>query len=313
MDLVLHIGLEKTATTSIQQAIRALADNYDHIGAPKSPVAYEQNMAGLVLLCRDTSVRDDLNRYVRANSDAELLAFQEDLKIKLGDEIDTMEDNGVETVIISSEHFHSRLVELESIENLEKLLKAYFDKISVHVYLRRQDKLVQSLYTTSLLNGHAMHWEAFSSANFGYYLDYLKICEQWSQVFGTENFNVHVFERALQHPGGVVQHFIDAVGLTGCVAELEDDSLNVSLSSDAQKLLVAYNKFLAENGLNTPPQDKRVRLASETLHQMLSWVSSGKGEAFDGEKSAEFMSRFELDNKRLAQKFLDREEIFLWR
>ena len=70
----------------------------------------------------------------------------------LADEMATLPAN-VHAVIFSNEHCHSRLTSAEHISKLHTLLKKYFETVTVVAYLRRQDVMACSSYSTYLLFG----------------------------------------------------------------------------------------------------------------------------------------------------------------
>ena len=59
----------------------------------------------------------------------------------------------VHTVIFSNEHCHSRVIEDSHVQKLYDLLSVNFKMITILVYLRRQDEMARSAYSTMLRVG----------------------------------------------------------------------------------------------------------------------------------------------------------------
>ena len=60
---------------------------------------------------------------------------------------------GIQTVILSSEHIHSRLKKSEEIKRLIRLLSEFFSEIEIMMFIRRQDRAGCSLFNTKCLCG----------------------------------------------------------------------------------------------------------------------------------------------------------------
>ena len=65
--------------------------------------------------------------------------------------------SGGATAIFCSEHCHSRLTSPSEVDTLRDFLGGFFDDVRVGVYLRRQDQVALSLYSTRLKSGDVEH------------------------------------------------------------------------------------------------------------------------------------------------------------
>ena len=121
------------------------------------------------------------------------LDWMNQFKHRFSQEIESITDD--KSVIISSEHFHSRLETREEIERLFALLKKRFSEIKVLVYLRRQIQVAVSLYSTLCRTGG--YRESIFPKNItedNHYYNYYLLLEKWSNVFGQENLVPRIFE-----------------------------------------------------------------------------------------------------------------------
>lgn len=150
--LILHIGIEKTGTTTIQEFLHLNRDLLPNNGVyfPKSIGV--RNHRPLASWCLPDN-RDDI--YLRMNNltgsherKAWKVAFIENFEM----ELNSLKPE-IKQVIISSEHFCSLLNKPSEIETLKGMLDKWFSNIKVIVYLRRQDLLAVSLFNTAMKAG----------------------------------------------------------------------------------------------------------------------------------------------------------------
>lgn len=192
--LFLHIGTEKTASTSIQKFVYLNRETLsemgvtlcDSMGIPNNQklVAFFQNHIDDYLM--DLGVFD-------AQAKTEFFrGFLENLR----DEIVAGTPEGG-SVFITSELFHSRLRDQECIDSLREFLSSIFDEITVICYLREQASLATSFYTTRIKAGAFDTIDGFVNGITvdNHYFNYWIFLSKWSQAFGTSNIVVHIFEK----------------------------------------------------------------------------------------------------------------------
>ena len=90
------------------------------------------------------------------------------------------------TLLLSSEHLSSRLHD-EDVAALRALLAPFAETIDVVIYLRRQDELLLSLYSTYVKSGgkNDIGWLAGVS-----WLDFDAYLQRWENAFGRERITV---------------------------------------------------------------------------------------------------------------------------
>ena len=89
-------------------------------------------------------------------------------------------------MLITSEHFHSRLVDEASVRKLAKFLSGLFREVEVICYLREQSAVRKSLYSTNLKGRGTQPYASFGAdedENSTYY-NYYNLVTRWSNVFG---------------------------------------------------------------------------------------------------------------------------------
>ena len=194
-NLYLHIGCEKTGTTSIQDCLYMNQANLRSNGYYFLQSMGNYNNRKLACYSIEDKVNDDLYvSLIKEFGDREKM--RKHIVEELENEIENI-DSEIQNVIISSEHFSSRLFSTQEIQSLKNLLDNFFEEIKIICYFREQSKTCQSLFSTGIKSG--------SSNNFEYYIDqcnlqnpyynYLNIAKDWADVFGRSNLKIRIFER----------------------------------------------------------------------------------------------------------------------
>jgi hypothetical protein len=147
--------------------------------------------------------------------------------------------------ILSSEHFSSRLLSSAEINRLYDFLSSVYSTIDVIIYFRRQDEYAISSYSTLLKSG-GVSSRILPEGMKG--LDYFKICNDWSTVFGDKSLNVNIFNRSCLLKGDIVHDFMNKIDVDVYASNYAfpvKDS-NPSITSKAQRALILANLLYVE-------------------------------------------------------------------
>ncbi|NND89528.1 MAG: hypothetical protein HKN42_01590 [Granulosicoccus sp.] len=303
---ILHIGTEKTGTTSIQKflfqnrsrlllsgnlfpATAGFISNQRLVVYGKN--APEADLAGPSLDVDDPVALAQWKEQFVQEHCAEIMAFHQ-------------RQAADSTVIYSSEHLQSRLTSVDEIKRIARLLRPMFDDLRIVVYLRRQDKYALSAHSTSVRGGDVKDFafEAIDAA--GPYYNYRKLLENWSEVFGEEALTVHIFERSRLCGGDVVSDFCRIAGIDNDSPGLEmPEPENEALSQTALAILRRFNSLAANdprlNGLGKqqlrPFLIERVQAIDDEWGRMLP----GRAQAIS------FHEHFAADNQWIADHWLE--------
>lgn len=198
-DIVIHIGLRKTGTTSIQKFLHA-----------NRGLLLEK---GILYPSSGLPVKE--SRYAHHDLAADLTGIRPPTVPgsweKLSDEIS--EFNG-KLIFISSEIFSVAIT--EKIEELRKRLSGH--KVTILLYLRDPAKFIVSLYKAQIKG----HNEFRSFRNFirrkPEWIDFDPLVESWQRVFGPENLVLKNYDELA---GGdlLLSNLIDSIGLSDSSAE----------------------------------------------------------------------------------------------
>ena len=175
--IYLHIGFEKTGSTYLQEILKR---NSEFLSKKKIVVPSmffkRSNMSELVSCFIPSDARN--NMQCPANTKSFLNEFSEFLSV-----------NREASIIISSEHFSSRLTELDEIQSLRNYLESFGHVIKVICFYRDPKSWAQSRYSQYVKSGGILRPADFFTAkgqmteSIRRSLVYLNVLKIWEQVF----------------------------------------------------------------------------------------------------------------------------------
>jgi hypothetical protein len=226
---ILHLGSEKTGTSSIQKYFGQNRDSLLGRGY-WYPRAFSNPVGHVHLLLSDAAVDGSLGPNLPAAVD-----FRK--------EYDTVfRKSGAKTCVLSSEFFHSELRERAAVERLKEFLSPYFDSFRLFYYARRQDHMLASMHSTSVQGGWTTNRDAMSvyPTKGHYYFDHKAVCDLWAGVFGREALTCRIFERDKLANGDIIDDFRVGIGL-GLEQGREAVTSNESLNFETMNVLLLLN------------------------------------------------------------------------
>ena len=141
--IFLHVGVEKTGTTTLQVAMalnRLLLRQSGYI-IPPGLVGSPSYHIGLALFAANPDAVPELRRVARLTTDAAYSAFLENYPNQIARELTKA---SCHTAVLSNEHCSSRLGTVTEIAKLHQILSGLARDCRVIIYLRRQDEVVAS-------------------------------------------------------------------------------------------------------------------------------------------------------------------------
>ena len=248
--IYLHIGLEKTGTTSIQKAMaeKREALHRESVLFPKS-LRSKNNPSHIRLLLY--GLEEGLNRFLKnypGHNIPDYPAFRAQLEKDFEREV---EASGCKTIVISNEHLSSHLVSSRQIESVANILRRVANDIRIVVYLRRQDHMAVSRYFSALKGGstHEFSFETVSEILPNYF-NFDTLLSRWTRVFGHDKLIVRWFDKGCFKDGDLLTDFADAVNLP---LTLDPQVLNPSF--DVVRL--AWLKNFNANYADLLPQERK--------------------------------------------------------
>ena len=306
--LILHIGLSKTGTSSIQRTLAGQRDALQAAGAyyPHSPGSVNHGLLPMSVVSdrgklwavhpgiwegMDPSVR--LERFAQ-EWQAEMAALPD----------------WAERCVISAEMISGVLTGEDEIARLAALLQPYFAAVRVVVYLRRQDQHSASAYSQWLRNG-LLQPPALPDANWGenWLLDYEALLGRFAAVFGEAAMCPRIFERGRLVNGDALDDFLHVAGIRMAVpADSPHRTSNPSLRFEGQVLLRRLGeKMTAQAGGRTLRELPAWLRLAESVSESLP----GNGWRPTRAAAEAYMAQFEASNESVrARYFPDQATLF---
>lgn len=153
------------------------------------------------------------------------------------------------TLLVSCEHFHSRLTTVEEIVRLRELLSPWVETFEIVLYIRRQDRVAVSWYSTRLKSGQTRIPVFFGSARgeVSRYFDYESLYVKWAEVFGERSLRLRIFDRRRFLNGDLLADFCAVCGILlegKCLPGSANESLNQAGIDFLQHLNKEVPKFV---------------------------------------------------------------------
>ena len=179
---IIHIGLEKTGSTFIQDFFSLNKQEIREYGLYYSQCLTGKNHARLVLLGQENETTPNkIHRWVGLEPEKVQSANQSWLE-EVG-----AESSGALTFWASSEFLSSILLRQENCRQFIDNLRRVFDVVSIVVFVRKQEELLLSRYSTSVLDGN---YEPMQIDKVPGEVRVLSILERWGSLLKPENFFV---------------------------------------------------------------------------------------------------------------------------
>ena len=304
MKVLLHIGTEKTGTTTIQQFLsqnrqNLLADGYLY---PSSPGEINHTKLAIFSL-KNTNIQN-IHWQLGLTTPEQVSNFQSQFKQDLAHELSLNHDK---TVILSNEHCSSRLTRIEDIEQLKMLLKEHFNEIEIIIYLRRQDKFLVSSYSTAIRSGRTKSFSFPNQKTLKNRYDYWNILQKWESVFGKNTIIVKVFERNQMIENDLLKDFLKT-----CKINLDNKykltkSYNESLDIYSLEYIRIINNYFSWVDPSRNIDSKRRKIVQLISDYSIKYYNNN--DSLISQKFAEdFMSNFEQSNQQIAAYFLNRSD-----
>ncbi|NHO64466.1 hypothetical protein G8770_02765 [Aestuariicella hydrocarbonica] len=287
--LILHIGCEKTGSTSIQNFLnvnRGGLERDNKILLPTS-LGKDNHIQLAVYACDEDK---GLSRFLKRGQD--LNSARLPIEEKFRNEV--LKSN-CDTVLISNEWLHSRIRSREEFSRLKCLFENLFDDVTVIMYVRRQDKMAISLYSTSLKSGNHLPFQfpvVNPNGRLPYYYDFFEIYKNWAGEFGPGNVRIRFFERCSLKEGDVVKDFICSLGINNKNFKFLKEK-NTSLSNLGVSIMRVVNRLISLGGRFVHP-----RLA-KTIRGIVSYIFSGTPALTSSQECAAFNKKFSTSNTKL--------------
>jgi len=294
MRIIVHIGAEKTGTSSVQQFLTQNREKLKSAGyLYPTAQGYESHMS-LPAACQNDAVRDDLRMIYGLDSVQKIREFRVALVEQLRGQA---REGKYSHMVVSSEHCSSRLVSPVEVERLAQMLRKISQDVIALVYIRRQDEFLCSSYSTDVKSGFSGRMTLPGEELRRNRYDYHALLRRWASVFGKENVVCRIYEQKRLKNGDIVDDFADAAGLPLTGEYSRPARVNESLDVTALEFLRLFNRSVPcfRNNARNPDRGNIV--------QVLKRVSEGATPALLERELTQFMRQFRDSNRRVAVEF----------
>lgn len=301
--LVLHIGLQKTGTTSLQGFLHQNTDALERAGyiyprwvAPSFDVVNAPSYHGhLVAYCADfrcsfaKPTADDVARF-----------------------FDAIPDDG-RTVLISAEDF-SRFSEPD------RALEVFKDfDVQVVIYLREQTRWMESVFNQGnkilLRRGDPALFAPdrlsektllrfLRAQRYIWMTDFQELLGRWENAFGRNRVTARVFDRAEFLGGSLYSDFLALLGVSSVESFDQTNDLNMNL---ANEVIQRLSQIAASEGAERALAEIR-RIAEGSRAQSID--ISGDYTVFTREARERMQATYAASNAAVAHRFFGRETLF---
>lgn len=291
--LFLHVGMPKTATTTIQE-----------LSARHRGWLLERGVFYPSLRDPRTGAVSINHRFVSERLTAPLRsdAFQGLESYWAAEMAPQLREHPRANALISSEGFARLAIQpgAKRVAALKRCLAGF--EVTVVVYLRRQDRWLEAMHNqdvkaareTRSLAEYVTRTLEMRSA------DYLVQLDFWARHFGSRNVSVRVFEPAQLHGRDVVADFLHEVGIDDLAGLPRVEPRNERLSPSLVRLKRALNPHLSDASTR-----RAVRFA---LSQLQRIVGDPGGQAMPPAMASRIMRDFASSNAEVARRFLGRDD-----
>lgn len=183
MKLILHIGTEKTGSTSLQNWLH---QNVCILNTHKIRVCRSlgsPNNTAAAILAAQLEAGKDLLEPAEVYTADDMAAFADATEQAFADECREAQETGARHFVISCEHLHSRVTKISQVARLHAFLMRYFSDIQCVLFLRPQADLARSQQSNRVLWGLPISSETFVKTVDQASFDYLSIFNLWRGVF----------------------------------------------------------------------------------------------------------------------------------
>lgn len=310
----LHIGTEKTGSTAIQSELKKSSEYLQKAGLAYLVSHDRIESRAFAAAAVGDKQPDDFLQSIDTETAEDRQTLREQLALELVDFIAQLPAH-VHSIIVSSEHFHSRLRHPRQLQWLHDFFLPYASQFTVICYLRPQAELVASYYSTMLKNNdsrslHEVVEKTCLPSN--HYYNYQKLLNLWAGVFTHKSIVARVFSSQTLLEGDVVVDFFNIIGLNDDIYKKEKHSrkrLNESLSLVGQSMLRTINLARKENkksSLNEQYVDRQELI--EKFKTKITSAFSGKGETVSDAQFERIERDFREGNRQVGREWFGNDK-----
>jgi hypothetical protein len=293
-DCVLHIGTEKTGTSSIQATLAGNRERLLRDGV-LWPRSLGEKIHARAYAYASEGAPDEIKLRCGVDGPKSLEIFRRDVARQFAEEVAATKPK---TIIACNEHLSSRLQSTSEISRLRDLLSAHSQSIKVVVYLRAQGDAHRSAYSTYVKTGgtEAFHAPAPALLRDRYLYD--RVLERWETVFGSDCMDVRIYDPSAFPKGDVLLDFADALDGRISLSDLvRGPHANIRLDSFSLAFLRAMNRYVPYR------HGAEMNELRGNLHELVETFASGPPFEGDADIVGAIDAAVEESNEAVREKY----------
>ncbi|MEO1292352.1 MAG: hypothetical protein AAFV62_05900 [Pseudomonadota bacterium] len=303
MDLTLHIGGEKTGTTTLQSFLYANRKALERRGLFRIDAVGQPDSRLLATLAMRDDRCDESHARLRLLDVNARRAMTEKTARAIARTASRLPAGA--RIVVSSEHLQSRLWHQDEVSAVKDMLTPFAGRIRVVCYLRRQVDLAVSFYATQLRAGVPASGPLPHDPLSRNFYRYDQVLERWANVFGDAAMDVRIFEPEALVGDDIVTDFLSKLGVDDLRGLSRPPVQNRNLSPAAVQFLERVVPAFPRR-IDGAPNPDRGR-----LHLLLAERFPGRGLMPSQAAARAFQAQFEEINETIRARWLpDRAQLF---
>lgn len=308
MNITLHIGSVKTGTSTIQSFMAQNRAWFEDQGwfipqALKPRPSFDNQIVLPALFCdeRFRTAQRAIAGQRHSESDADF-----DIRVanRLDKEIQQARAAGSRAMLISSEHLVSRMHEPQRVPAMRQWLEQFGRVEHIVVYLRRQDELFPSLYSTQVKSGSSEKFEWNRPPRRHRSFNHKVMLEPWLDTFADVRFSVRPYESDRFENGNLIDDFLHLLGVTKGRPP-DPPKKNLSLDPEALAVLRVFNGLAGKI-----VQPRKIRNIRAIMIRILSAGDNGERLSLSEEEARMMLAAFADGNRWLSERFTQDDRPF---
>ena len=279
--LYIHIGTQKTGTTTIQSILSKHKDELR-----------DENICYLGRL-------EKLARELRVITEPDF-ALEKKIRNKIKDKLKEHSSHDCVSYVISNEKFtgdkmiayrNSSLIA----KSLERIFEPFDFDINIIVFIRRQDTFFESTYAQRIYSGESLSFEEFYNHFDESDFHWDELLNSYAEIFGKENILARRFDKKyLPEKNSLIHTFGEAIESRFLQNYSDAIIKNRGYSRDALEIARLANKDLDKKEMR---QLRDILRKADSKNKSYSF--------FSNEQRKHFLSNYEPSNKRVAREYFD--------
>lgn len=299
----IHIGTEKTGSTSIQEFLATNRAELRHQGILYPVAPGKSNHIGLTCFALDDHKVESNRTALGVIGETAVAKYREKLLSDLTAEVQAAKPRAI---VLSNEHLSGRVSGPSELQRLKGLCDRIARQTTVIVYLRNQVDFLVSRYIEAVKGGSIADFPFPLTKALSRLMDYSVMLEPWRTFFGTANLDVRLFEPEEFTDNDLLMDFASIIGADK--SKLQKTSRhNEALDADSIAFLREFNRHVPHkiDGRRNPLRGRIV--------QELECLRTDRKYCVSREIASAIEADFAQSNRAVASEYLPGRPLPLFR